>query len=105
MVSTVTLRVFDLKLTLNIVFVAAACKYQQCWEAAHYGAATGWSGSDVCKDKCPSERWNTRTVFYSDSWGCRLNDDYEREAVMIEEFAACCNARGREYKYLHYQDC
>jgi hypothetical protein len=58
----------------------------------------------MCKDTCRSERWRDRTVFYPDSWGCRMNDDYETDAEVVRNFYTCCEAQGSAYQYSNY-DC
>ena len=93
---------FDLELTVNIVFVAAACEWHQCWEITHNNVGRGWRGSEVCANKCPNGRWRDRSILHLDMWGCRL--DVDNDVAYAKEFEACCSAQGEGYKYLA-QDC
>ncbi|KAI5461573.1 hypothetical protein BGZ63DRAFT_424452 [Mariannaea sp. PMI_226] len=78
-------------------FVAATCKWHQCWEITHDGAATGWKGSEKCEDKCPSGRWRDRTFAFPDSWGCRLDVDDDVDTAVA--FSSCCFAQGAGYNF------
>ncbi|KAH6845655.1 hypothetical protein B0I37DRAFT_380805 [Chaetomium sp. MPI-CAGE-AT-0009] len=85
--------------------VTAECIWHQCWERLSSNGLGGLRGSDVCKDKCPPERWRSRVIWFTESWGCRLDDKYERDRKHIADYKKCCSAQGSGYHYTDVKAC
>ncbi|KAK3293092.1 uncharacterized protein B0H64DRAFT_444388 [Chaetomium fimeti] len=84
------------------VFGAADCVWHRCWKMHKSSRGIGWSGSEACEDKCPSERFRERKFYYKDSWGCRLDEHSATHQATALSYFECCARLGDEYRYDTY---